>query len=62
MQWRLNKTVHGSWFIEYKKGAFSAWRPVVDSRHYQWEPILPKTFSNKQEAAEQMAKLVAKYN
>lgn len=62
MQWRLSKGSHGQWYIEYKKGLLSSWQVVSGSRRYQWEPNLPKGFSTKQEAAEQMGKLIARYS
>lgn len=61
MQWRLNRTVHGSWIIEYKEGTFSRWKCVTSNR-FQWEPDCPASFKTKSEASIQMAKLIAKYS
>ena len=61
MQWRLTKKQFG-WVIEYKKGALSPWRKVINHRRFSFEPDIPATFSTKEEAAGEMAKIMAKYH
>lgn len=60
MEWRLNRTIHGDWIIEYKKGRFGCWR-CVTSNQDRTEPSLVAGFRTKQKAAEEMAKLMVKY-
>lgn len=61
MNWRLTKSVNGGWVIECKQGFFSGWQVVSQARSFQWEPGQPAIFSTKQEAAVEMAKLIARY-
>lgn len=62
MQWRLSPAPHGGWMIEYKEGWFGCWQTVSQSRRFAFEPYQTQVFKSKQEAANEMAKLISKYD
>lgn len=61
MKWRLTKVL-GGWVIEYKPSIFSGWTPVINNNSFSFEPDTAAKFDTKEEAATEMAKLIAKYS